>query len=189
MTNPVDDFLREDESNGAKPEQVDMFGAPLKKLAERNGKGHFIKGNPTFCSRKKLPDWFKASGEKALRLLSAAATGEHQLGDNPVVKALAMDCEPQHRIRAAQIVTERVYGKPKEQKYLMDDEVDFSELNKDNQVKILESFLGKAAAAGDLNAATTLLKALAPEKYNRKTSDGASQDSDEVDGVIWTSEA
>lgn len=188
MTNPVDDFLNEEDPNGAKPEQVDMFGAPLAK-AERNAKGHFIKGNPTPCSRKKLPEWFRASGEKALRLLSAAATGEAQLGDNPVVKALAMDCEPQHRIKAAQIVTERVFGKPKEQKYLMDDEVDFSEIDKENQVKILESFLGRAAAAGDLNAATTLLKALAPEKYNRKTSDGAGGDDEQVDGVIWTSEA
>ena len=72
----------------------------------RDAHGRLLPGqsaNPTGVNggRPKLPDWFKAKGEEALRHLLDVATGVE-----PV--------EPELRFKAASLVVDRIYGKAPE---------------------------------------------------------------------------
>jgi len=70
-------------------------------------------GNP--AGRPRLPDWFRAKGPDALRVLIAQATGEVIPQDDgtilPAVTQVAMESSPKERTQAAAIIADRVYGK------------------------------------------------------------------------------
>lgn len=58
-----------------------------------------VSGNPQ--GRVKLPEWFKAKGETALRYLADVACGDEEVE------------RQEHRIRAAEWVAGRCFGRPK----------------------------------------------------------------------------
>jgi hypothetical protein len=70
-------------------------------------------GNP--AGRPRLPDWFRAKGPDALRVLIAQATGEVIPQDDgtvlPAVTQVATESSPKERTQAAAIIADRVYGK------------------------------------------------------------------------------
>ena len=67
----------------------------------RDGTGKFLPGNPSKGGRPALPDWFKDRAPEALRYLLLVAVGEEP-------------AEAKDRIKAAQTVVDRVYGKAPE---------------------------------------------------------------------------
>lgn len=71
----------------------------------------FVKGQAPGPGRPKLPPWFKARGDDALRTLLAAATGIAAEDVPPGAKELAASCSDRVRLAAAQAVIDRVYGK------------------------------------------------------------------------------
>jgi len=71
----------------------------------------FVKGQPPGPGRPKLPAWFKARGDDALKTLLAAATGIAAEDDPPGAKELAASCSDRVRLAAALAVIDRVYGK------------------------------------------------------------------------------
>lgn len=73
-----------------------------KKPANRDAAGRFppgVSGNPK--GPGKLPEWFKAKGEKALAYLADVACGDKEVE------------KQEHRIRAAEWVAGRCFGRPK----------------------------------------------------------------------------
>jgi len=93
-----------------------MAETPVKATEKRNPDGTFIKGHvPVSPGRPRLPDWFKARGPDALRVLIAQATGELVLSDDgtvlPAVKQVAESSSPKERAQAADLIANRVYGK------------------------------------------------------------------------------
>lgn len=79
----------------------------------RDNKGRWAAGNTSRKGKEakhKLPTWFKDRGEDALRTLLACATGIHESCNDWQISTM-LQCEPQHRIRAAEAVVERIYGK------------------------------------------------------------------------------
>jgi len=70
-------------------------------------------GNP--AGRPRLPDWFRAKGPDALRILVAQATGEVIPQDDgtvlPAVTQVATESSPKERTQAAAIIADRIYGK------------------------------------------------------------------------------
>jgi hypothetical protein len=69
-------------------------------------------GNPS--GRKPLPDWFRSSADDCLRVLVACATGRTQPGDPPAAADVAANAETKDRIKAAELVCNRVLGKAPE---------------------------------------------------------------------------
>ena len=67
----------------------------------RDGTGKFLPGHNQGGGRPKLPDWFKDRAPEALRYLLLVAVGEEP-------------AEAKDRIKAAQCVVDRVYGKAPE---------------------------------------------------------------------------
>lgn len=72
----------------------DASDAPKTRVVGRP----FAKGNPG-GGRPALPDWFKSGAPEALKYLLAVATGEQPVDDEAL------------RVRAAESVVDRVYGK------------------------------------------------------------------------------
>jgi hypothetical protein len=101
MTSPTDD---------------DMAGALAASKRAPNAPGRpFEVGNPGGPGRPRLPDWFRARGPDALRVLLAQATGEVVACDDgtvlPAVEQVARESSCKERRQAAEAVVERVYGK------------------------------------------------------------------------------
>lgn len=75
----------------------------------------FAVGNPGGPGRPRLPDWFKARGPAALRILVAQATGEAIPEDDGKVSAavaqVAADSSTKERGAACIELANRVYGK------------------------------------------------------------------------------
>lgn len=80
----------------------------------RDNKGRFAAGNKNRLgkspARHTLPPWFKDRGEDALRTLLACATGIYD-GCNEYQINTMQICDPKDRIRAAEAVVERIFGK------------------------------------------------------------------------------
>ena len=75
-----------------------------KPTPNRDANGRLLPGstaNPAGGGRPKLPDWFRAKGEEALKHLLDVATG-------------VVDVEPELRFKAAALVVDRIYGKAPE---------------------------------------------------------------------------
>jgi hypothetical protein len=101
MTSPTDD---------------DMAGAPKNAPVKRDANGRWAPGGaPISPGRPRLPDWFRARGPDALRVLLAQATGEVVACDDgtvlPAVEQVARESSCKERRQAAEAVVERVYGK------------------------------------------------------------------------------
>lgn len=74
----------------------------------------FVKGQaPVSPGRPRLPDWFKAKGVDALRVLSAAATGTVDDMPDPPPAALqvATESSAKERLAASMELANRVFGK------------------------------------------------------------------------------
>lgn len=99
----------------------DKAGADQPNQARiRDERGRVLPGaslNPSGVNagRPKLPDWFKARGPDALRVLVAQATGEVLPQDDgtvlPAVAQVAVESSPKERLAAAEVIADRVYGK------------------------------------------------------------------------------
>lgn len=74
------------------------------KSADRDSKGRFVKGNRSTGGRKKLP-------EELREMCRALAPGAIE-----TAKAIMLDTEapPRDRLRAAEIILDRGYGKPEQ---------------------------------------------------------------------------
>lgn len=69
---------------------------------KRDSLGRLMPGSTANThGRPKLPDWFKAKGEKALAYLADVACGDEEVE------------KQEHRIRAAEWVAGRCFGRPK----------------------------------------------------------------------------
>lgn len=79
----------------------------------RKPNGHFAEGAAPGPGRPRLPDWFKAKGVDALRVLAAAATGTvDDMPDLPAAATqVAAESSPKERIAASTELANRVYGK------------------------------------------------------------------------------
>lgn len=72
---------------------------------QRNALGQVLPGSPTFSrngGRPAKPEWLAAKGEAALRYIADVADGTEF-------------AEPELRLKAAQMIADRHYGKPTEQ--------------------------------------------------------------------------
>lgn len=91
-----------------------MADEPIKATEKRNPDGTFVKGHvPASPGRPRLPDWFKAKGVDALRVLSAAATGTVDDMPDPPPAALqvATESSAKERLAASMELANRVFGK------------------------------------------------------------------------------
>lgn len=89
-----------------------MTNDDARKRAQKPVIGRpFVKGQAPGPGRPKLPPWFKARGDDALKTLLAAATGIAAEDDPPGAKELAASCSDRVRLTAALAVIDRVYGK------------------------------------------------------------------------------
>lgn len=93
-----------------------MGDEPNKGSGKRRADGTFLPGQaPMSPGRPRLPDWFKARGPAALRILVAQATGEAIPEDDgnvsTAVAEVAASSSTKERGAAAIEIVNRVYGK------------------------------------------------------------------------------
>lgn len=98
---------------------------PTKKMPQRKPHDHknlWPKGGPSPnpAGRAKLPDWFKETGPSSLAMQVAAGTGRIVELDGDTIEEtaartdMALNARAPIRLAAAQVITDRVYGKVKE---------------------------------------------------------------------------